>query len=83
MYHQFQSLLVTQVEALIILVVVEVATLLPLDPIVVQVVDSAQTVVNSTQADTVVTGVAVPSTSTVVEVTDTDHTTHMVTTPLE
>ena len=75
-----RQLLVTQVEALIILVVVEVATLLPLDPIVVQVVDSVQTVVNSTQADTVVTEVVVPSTSTVVEVTDTDHTIHMVTT---
>tara|TARA_Y100000356_G_C10993338_1_gene149492 strand:+ start:61 stop:276 length:216 start_codon:yes stop_codon:yes gene_type:complete len=71
------------VEVLTILVVVAVETLPPLDPIAVQVVDSVPTVVNSTQVDTVVTDLADPSTSMEVEVTDTGHTTHMVTTPQE
>ena len=79
MYHQFQLVLVIQVVVQTILVVVATATLHHLDPIVVQVGVAVQTVVNSTQVDMVVTEVADPSTSTVVEVTDTDHTIHMVT----
>tara|TARA_A100001035_G_scaffold203017_1_gene163199 strand:- start:156 stop:371 length:216 start_codon:yes stop_codon:yes gene_type:complete len=71
------------VEVLTILVVAVVEILPPLDPIAVEVVDSVQTVVNSTQVDTVVTDLVDPSTSMEVEVTDTDLTTLMVTTHQE
>jgi hypothetical protein len=80
MYHQFQSLLVILVEALTILVVVVMATHQVLDPIVVPVVESAQTVVKVEQVDTVVTEVVAPLTSMAEGVTGTDLTIPMVTT---
>ena len=70
-------------EVLTILVVAAVEILPPLDPIAVEVVDSVQTVVNSTQVDTVVTDLVDNSTSTEVEVMDTDLTTLTVTTHQE
>ncbi len=70
-------------EELTTLVVVVAAILHPLDPIVVEVADSVPTVVSNTQVDTVVTDLEDPLTSTEVGVTDTDLTTHMVTTHQE
>tara|TARA_Y100000033_G_scaffold48297_1_gene54949 strand:- start:453 stop:704 length:252 start_codon:yes stop_codon:yes gene_type:complete len=80
MYHQSQSASVIQVEELTTLVVAVTATLLPLDPTVVPVEVTVPTVANSTQVESVVTDLVDPSTSTEVGVTDTDLTTHMVTT---
>ena len=70
-------------EVLTILVAAVTVTLPPLDPIVLEVQESVPTVVDSTQEDTVVTDLVDPSTSMEVEVTDTGHTTRMVTTQEE
>ncbi len=70
-------------EVLTILVAAVTVTLPPLDPIVLEVQESVPTVVPSTQEDTVVTDLVDPSTSTEVEVTDTDLTIPMETTLVE